>query len=141
MIETWDKAIQFILSWEGGYVNDPDDAGGETNFGICKRSFPNEDIKNMTRERAMEIYKANYWTPCKCDSLSSPLDIVVFDTAVNMGVGRAQAFLYQTDNWRDYIILRMARYADISSKGNNIKFLRGWINRAVALWKKGKEVV
>jgi lysozyme family protein len=55
MKDNFDKALSFVLSWEGGYSNDPDDPGGETNFGISKRSYPNENIKDMTKERASEL--------------------------------------------------------------------------------------
>jgi hypothetical protein len=139
MKESFDKALSFVLSWEGGYSNDPNDAGGETNFGISKRAYPNEDIKNMTMDRAMEIYRNDYWNACNCDDLPYPLDMVIFDTAVNMGVGRAKSFK-ETD-WKDYLMQKISFYADISKKGNNIKFLRGWINRSIALWKTLKKEV
>ena len=48
----FDAAMAEVFSHEGGYVNDPRDPGGETNMGISKRSYPNEDIRGMTRERA-----------------------------------------------------------------------------------------
>lgn len=54
-------AIDFVLANEGGYVNDPDDRGGETNFGISKRSYPSLDIAKLTREQAIDIYKRDYW--------------------------------------------------------------------------------
>ena len=85
MKEDWYRAIEFVLKEEGGYTLDPNDHGGETNFGISKTAYPNEDIKNMTRERAMEIYKRDYWNVCRCDEIPSPLAIAVFDSAVNTG--------------------------------------------------------
>lgn len=75
--------------WEGGYTNDPNDPGGETNFGISKRSYPNEDIKNMTRGHAMQIYFSDFWTPIHGDSMPEFLAMNVFDEAVNTGVGEA----------------------------------------------------
>jgi len=48
----FDEIIEVVLEHEGGYVNDPDDPGGETNFGIAKRSHPDVDIKNLTKEGA-----------------------------------------------------------------------------------------
>ena len=54
-------AIQIVLDNEGGYVNDPNDAGGETNFGISKRAYPNVDIKNLTVEDAKRIYFSDFW--------------------------------------------------------------------------------
>ncbi|MGO9640508.1 MAG: glycosyl hydrolase 108 family protein [Candidatus Acidiferrales bacterium] len=58
----FDLAIGFVLENEGGYepagTGDP---GGETNFGISKRSYPDEDIKNMSVARAKEIYLRDFW--------------------------------------------------------------------------------
>ncbi len=54
-------SIQKTLVNEGGCVNDPVDPGGETNMGISKRQYPNLDIKNLTQEQAIEIYKEGYW--------------------------------------------------------------------------------
>tara|TARA_Y100001951_G_C11296045_1_gene275706 strand:+ start:4160 stop:4333 length:174 start_codon:yes stop_codon:yes gene_type:complete len=48
----FDASLEHVLLFEGGYVNDPRDPGGETRFGISKRSYPREDIRGMTRERA-----------------------------------------------------------------------------------------
>ena len=53
----FDDIIEVVLEHEGGYVNDPKDPGGETNFGIAKRSHPDVDIKNLTKEDAKEIKK------------------------------------------------------------------------------------
>jgi len=93
MMTDWDKAIAFVLKAEGGYTLDPNDRGGETNFGISKRSYPNLDIKNMTEEKAKAIYKTDYWQACHCDELPSPVAIAVFDSAVNQGTGAAQRML------------------------------------------------
>lgn len=54
-------ATERLLGHEGGYVNDPRDPGGETNFGLTKRTFPELDIKSLTREEAIAVYKAEYW--------------------------------------------------------------------------------
>ena len=48
----------YFIPNEGGYNNDKDDSGGETNMGISKNTYPNEDIKNLTRERANAILKS-----------------------------------------------------------------------------------
>jgi lysozyme family protein len=82
----WERGIKLILDYEGGYVNDPNDPGGETKYGICKASYPSEDIRNLTLERAQEIYKRDYWDRAMCDQLPEKLAIEVFDCAVNQGV-------------------------------------------------------
>lgn len=76
-------AIQVVLANEGGYVNDPADLGGETNFGISKRSYPDLDIRNLTREGAEAIYQRDFW---KYDGVQSQdLATKVLDTCVNLG--------------------------------------------------------
>lgn len=80
------KAIEVILEHEGGYVNDPNDPGGETNYGISKRSYPDVDIKNLTREAAMKIYYKDWWKPGRYKEIeNTSVAIKMFDLAVNMG--------------------------------------------------------
>lgn len=93
MNEDWEKAIEFVLDMEGGYTLDPSDPGGETNFGISRKSYPNLDIKNLTVDQAKEIYRRDYWIPCHCDELPTAFAISVFDTAVNQGAGKARRLL------------------------------------------------
>ena len=79
----FEDAIGTVLRNEGGYVNDPNDAGGETNFGISKRSYPNVDIKNLTVEEASAIYKRDFW---KFDGINDQaVATKLFDSYVNMG--------------------------------------------------------
>lgn len=85
----FDTAIGRILKSEGGYVNNPADPGGETNWGICKRSHPNVDIRNLTREGAIAIYKAEFWDPLGCDSFPPGLGFQLLDFAVNSGISTA----------------------------------------------------
>lgn len=92
----FNTAVARVLASEGGYVNDPHDAGGETNFGISKRSYPSEDIKGMTAERATEIYYRDYWQAIRGDALSFPVAIVLMDCAVNQGVKTAIRLLQKS---------------------------------------------
>jgi lysozyme family protein len=78
-----------LLGNEGGYVNNPKDPGGETNWGISKRSYPTLDIKNLTQDDAKAIYKRDFWDKCRCDDLPVELDFALFDCAVNSGVKQA----------------------------------------------------
>lgn len=87
------RCLAEVLKHEGGYVNHPADPGGETNFGISKRAYPAEDIKGMTKKRAGEIYRRDYWNKVKGDDLPSGLDLVAFDGAVNSGVSRGAKWL------------------------------------------------
>lgn len=87
------KAVARVLLAEGGYVNDPHDPGGETNFGISKRSYPGEDIRNLTPARATEIYYRDYWQAVRGDELPFAVAVVLFDCAVNQGVRTSIRFL------------------------------------------------
>lgn len=92
----FDRAVNLILDHEGGYVNDPKDPGGETNFGISKRAYPNEDIRGLTKARAKEIYRKDYWNKIRGDTLPFAAAVVAFDIAVNMGIKKAVQFLQRT---------------------------------------------
>lgn len=85
----FDTAFERLIGHEGGYVNHPSDPGGETNFGISKRSYPGEDIKGMTLARAKEIYRRDFWGPAGCDAVPPAIRFDLFDMAVNAGVRRA----------------------------------------------------
>jgi lysozyme family protein len=128
------QIINFVLKEEGGYVNHPNDPGGETNFGISKRSYPKEDIKGMTKERAIEIYKADYWKP-EWEKLGFPMAACMLDTAVNMGPGRAKQFFDRSNG--DYVVFlqhRLAWYKMLVEKKPSFKvFERGWMNRVTRL--------
>ena len=137
MKENFEEAIKFILKWEGGYTNDPNDPGGETNFGISKRSYPHEDIKNMTIKRAKEIYYQNYWLKAECDKLPTPLDVIVFDTAVNCGRSRAKEFMLSSLGWQDYLFRRIEFYAGLKTAKY---YLRGWVNRVIDLYHLIKDI-
>ena len=93
MTEGFEKAVNLILKHEGGYVNHPDDPGGETNFGIAKRSYPDVDIAKLSENDAKAIYKEDFWDRVKGDDLPAPIALMVFDTAVNMGISRGAKFL------------------------------------------------
>ncbi len=71
--EAFSAALKFALKWEGGYVNDPDDPGGETKYGISKRAHPEVDIKNLTVAQAGEIYKREYWDSIGLDSIAGKM--------------------------------------------------------------------
>lgn len=98
----FDDVIEIVLKHEGGYVNNPHDCGGETNFGICKRSYPDIDIKNLTREKAIEIYRTDLWYRGHFDRICyTPLCFKVFDLSVTMGVNQAIKLLQKAFNHID----------------------------------------
>ena len=96
MKESFDSAMEAILAWEGGYVNDPNDPGGATKYGISKRAHPDVDISKLSKKQARKIYQRDYWEPCGCEELPAGLDLLVFDCAVNQGPGFAVRTLQQS---------------------------------------------
>jgi len=152
----FDEIIEVVLEHEGGYVNDPKDPGGETNFGIAKRSHPDVDIKNLTKEDAKEIYKEVYWDNNKVESLPEDLWHIYFDCCVNMGKSRAVKILQQAANGKGANIdvdgglgpntlkaisnveldrvraYRVKYYADLVTKKPDLeRFYFGWFKRAL----------
>ena len=81
----FDQAFERLIGHEGGYVNNPSDPGGETKFGVSKRQYPGEDIKNMTLDRAKFIYRRDYWSQSGAELVPDALKFDLFDTAVNSG--------------------------------------------------------
>jgi len=152
----FNKAIEKTLVNEGGYVNDPNDAGGETKYGISKRAYPSVDIKNLTQDEAKAIYKRDYWNRLKADDIKSQkVAYELFDTAVNMGVRTASKLIQGcvgahpdgvigkktlqliNSTPEELLLLRfklakIARYAYITRRRPaNKKYLLGWINRTL----------
>ena len=60
-----------VLRREGGYVNSPHDRGGETKYGISKNAYPHEDIRGLTIDRAMQLYRRDYWDRANVDSFQA----------------------------------------------------------------------
>jgi lysozyme family protein len=85
----FEKAVDRVLGHEGGYVNDLTDPGGETNWGISKRSYPQLDIASLTREDAVMIYRQDFWAPVRGDLLPDGVAYQMFDFAVNSGIETA----------------------------------------------------
>nr|WP_315242076.1 glycosyl hydrolase 108 family protein [uncultured Albidiferax sp.] len=83
----FDQAFDRLMGHEGGYVNDPRDPGGETNWGISKRSYPSVDIKALTRDGAKAIYRRDFWDVL--GNAHPAITFQVFDFAVNSGIGTA----------------------------------------------------
>lgn len=97
----FDAAFQRLIGHEGGYVNDKRDPGGETKYGISKRSYPGEDIAGLTLERAKEIYRRDFWGPAGCDAVPHGIKFDLFDMAVNSGVKPAVRTLQRAAGLED----------------------------------------
>ena len=152
----FDEIIEVVLEHEGGYVNDPDDPGGETNFGIAKRSNPDVDIANLTKDGAKEIYKEVYWDKNKVEKVPEQLRHIYFDMCVNMGRSRAVKILQESANNKGKNIsvdggmgpmtlkaienvelervraFRVKYYADLVTRKPDLeKFYFGWFRRSL----------
>lgn len=102
-------ALNKLLHWEGGYSNDLQDPGGETNFGITqhtldsfKKTWPDGSmptrVKDLTRDQAASFYMMEYWAPMKLSDIASQeVAGALFSFSVNQGavhaVARLQALL------------------------------------------------
>lgn len=168
-MSAFDQALKFVLRWEGGFVDHPADPGGRTNRGVTQKVYddwrqrkglPRRDVRLLETAELSSIYSGNYWLPPRCDLLRTPLDLVQFDTAVNMGVGRAVRFLQasagcgidgdfgpgtqravaQCDTGTllgDYCQRRETYYRTLVQKNHKLSiFLKGWLNRLNALRKE-----
>jgi len=105
-----DGVIKFIIAHnEGGYVNDPLDKGGETKYGISKSAFPKLDIKNLTLDKAVEIYRTKYFA--KLHMIVNPqLLYQVLDHAINAGVSSALKLYHEGISVDEYKNKRLAFY-------------------------------
>ena len=149
----FNRAVNIVLEMEGGYVNDPRDPGGETRYGISKRSYPHINIKELTKGHAKDIYHRDYWNACMCEGLPEQLRLMVFDCAVNQGVRFASTTLQQLVRARqdgkvgpktlglvsefnlaklleNYAVKRLQRY---SINPNFDRYGKGWLDRLIRI--------
>lgn len=158
-MDSFEKAVEFILAHEGGYSNDANDPGGETNWGISKRSYPSADIKALTRDQAIDIYRRDYWDRCKCGNMPGPIGFLLFDAAVNQGASGAIRLLQkalrvnadgiigpvtmqqiQLSKTRQIAVAFVARRAFAYAQNVNvIRFGLGWFNRLAEAHQRSME--
>ena len=136
-----------------GYVNDPDDPGGETKYGIAKNANSDVNIQTLDLPLAMQIYYNRYWTAGRCDKMPDALSILHFDGCVNHGITNASKFLQRAlgvidDGVIGNVTLDFLAKADQQQVINNVmkqreifykriverkptsqKFLNGWLRR------------
>ena len=102
---TFIQIFNRLIGHEGGYVNDPRDPGGETNWGITKRTAQANgyqgSIRAMTREQAYKIYYSAFWLRYQCDKMPEAVAFQFFDAAVNHGLGNASRMLQRAVNVAD----------------------------------------
>lgn len=146
----FDQAFDRLIGNEGGYSNVAGDPGGETNWGISKRSYPGLDIADLTREDAKAIYLRDFWQRGQMDQYDPAIAFQVFDAAVNHGIETAVRLLQRsagvaddghigpvtvaavkaksvTDMLMLFIATRIQFWTKLTTWD---KFGRGWANRA-----------
>lgn len=152
--ELFKKALAFVLKWEGGFVNDPDDKGGATNKGITQNTYNRyrkrkglqlQTVKYITQQEVEDIYFNDYWLKSGCEKMSKKFAVLCFDTAVNMGTSivkatgmtRNEEFLKAAEYKfpEKYIEAKRTKYYEFAKYGNQKKFLNGWLNRLNAVAK------
>ncbi len=164
MRDKFERAMTFVRVAEGGYYNHPNDPGGETMYGITKRDYPKLDIKNLSREKADDIFFHDYCELSVAEKLPEPAYISYFDSVVNTGRKQSNKFLQRAlgvvaDGVVGPVTLKAAEKADPLKLDNDIKdqrqtfyvnlsdskpklrvFLKGWTNRNNNLRKYIKDL-
>lgn len=79
----FDSAIQTVLANEGGYTPLDGSSGSPAKFGINQRAHPGVDVKNLTQEEAVKIYKKDYWDAYKIGDLKPEVQTIVLDGVAN----------------------------------------------------------
>lgn len=160
--EAFKAAIERVLEFEGGYANNAADPGGETNFGISKRSYPDLDIAHLTRDEAIAIYFRDYWLAPRISGLPGTIAGAVLDVAISMGPKEAVILLQDAVTLCGHRVFAdgkigpqtiagcnsvdaakliatyrwrvVSHYIDIATATRaSQKFLSGWLRRACAL--------
>jgi lysozyme family protein len=154
-IMTFEKALEKVLKHEGGYSFDKVDMGGETNYGVTKKTAESfgytGSMKDIPMSTVAKIYKEGYWDKGKCEQLPESIRYIHFDSCVNNGVGNANKFLQRSigvaddgivgsgtlaaaskATLKEYARQRTHFYiAIVKNKPEQIKFLKGWLNRII----------
>lgn len=153
---SFEDAVAFVLDQEGGVSDHPADSGGFTRWGLSSKSYPDLNLATLSKEKAVEIYRRDFWTAVRGDELHPAVALVLFDWAVNSGVHAAVenlqavlgglkcdgilgrqtlAAIDKADRAKLIRSLLQARVADRlhqAGRPDQRVFLRGWISRVVA---------
>lgn len=141
----FERALQWVLLHEGGYVDDPADPGGATNYGITQRIYDAwrrrqglapKPVREITPQEVHDIYKAFYWEPIQgqVERWAQAIALILFDTRVHHSFKTyealsAQLWLQGVSGYRD----ARTRHFQNLAQGPRKKFLKGWLNRLQAL--------
>jgi len=144
----FNQCVDIVFTQEGGYTNDPNDPGGPTNFGITIADLKEwrgqevtaDDVKNMTKAEAREIYRSKYWNPMQCGDLPNGIDLEVFDFGVNAGPQRSLKMLQEVigvtaDGSIGPITMSAAKVADPHTVIQNFSEHRLDYYRSLSTWQ------
>lgn len=100
-MSNFDTCYPSVIKEEGGFVNDPQDAGGMTNLGVTKEAWEHwlgrkateAEMRGLTPAGVKAFYQAMYWNVAQCDRFPISLALCLFHAAVNCGPGRATKLL------------------------------------------------
>jgi hypothetical protein len=127
-------AVNLVLTKEGGYNDKDGHSNSPVNFGINQKANPDIDVKNLTRDQAVEIYRQRYWNPIGGDNLSPSVATFAMDTAVNMGVDAAKKLIATGADVSTMAEMRKQMYRDIAAANPaQEKYLKGWLARVDAV--------
>jgi lysozyme family protein len=144
--------VDFVIDRIEGGAARVSDTGGDTRYGISAKAFPDEDIANLTRDRACALYLEHYWERCNCALLPAGLDLLLFDAAVNVGaleavkllqallrvkadgvagaatIGAARRFVPASELRAQFNEIRLRKYEDIVARNPAVygRYLHGW---------------
>lgn len=126
----FDECFEKLIGIERGYSNNPNDPGGETKYGVSKRSYPDEDIKNLTLDRAKYLYRRDFWDKLRLDDVgaySLRVAEIMFEFGVNAGVHWSGVYLQRALN---ALNRRGTLFSDIKEDGvvgaNTLKSLKSY---------------
>lgn len=147
MSSSFERAVSVVLQHEGGFVLHPSDPGGATNFGITRATLARarrhpvsvEDVRALTREEAVAIYRRLYWDALHAKDLPRGLDLAVFDLAVHSGPLRAVRMLQATlgveaDGIVGPVTLKAAGQADVPKAIARLTRMRLRFLRRLGAW-------
>lgn len=104
--DRFERAFSYLLENEGGFVDDPDDPGAATKWGITAATLSawrdiecsSDDVWDLTLIEARAIYLDWYWERLGCDRLPEGVDVALFDTGVLYGTVIASKLAQETLN-------------------------------------------
>lgn len=164
MPSKFEACHDITAKWEGGWSDHPDDPGGKTMYGITQATLSEwlgrpataAEIRSLTKDQALAIYRDRYWKRIAGDSLPAGVDLCIYDFGVNSGQDRSVRSLQATlgvkaDGWVGELTLSALRLRDADKLINDLcdrrlaflqtlktwkKFGKGWANRVADIRRR-----